>query len=287
MFQKKSLGQNFLKDQSALNKIVEAGKIALGETALEIGPGEGNLTKKLLEAGARVIAIEKDRRLIPILEKKFAPEISNGKLTLIQSDILTVDLSRFAIQDSRFKIVANIPYYITGQILRKFLEGDCQPTRVVLLIQKEVAERIVAKDEKESLLSISVKVYGQPKILGIVKAGAFSPSPKVDSAILVIENISKNNFSNFYDTLETGHNDENTDEQLKDAKKLEENLKDNERKFFQIIKAGFAHKRKKLAGNLKEILDEKTEQVFEKCAIDKKARAENLSVKKWLCLADF
>ncbi|HEY9584492.1 MAG TPA: 16S rRNA (adenine(1518)-N(6)/adenine(1519)-N(6))-dimethyltransferase RsmA [Candidatus Paceibacterota bacterium] len=263
---KKSLGQNFLKNKGILGKIVSAGKIAPGETVLEIGPGEGYLTSELLETGAKVIAIEKDNRLIPILEQKFASEIANGKLILIHDDILDFSPFSYQLLTTNYKLIANIPYYITGEILRKALSEWPQPSTIVLLVQKEVARRIVASPHsaqgsagqgKESLLSISVKIYGQPKIIDIVKAGSFNPAPKVDSAIIAIENISKNNLS-----------------------------KISEGRFFEILKAGFAHKRKIISANLKPVFGEKTLEKLKSCSIEKDARAENLTLDKWICLSN-
>jgi 16S rRNA (adenine1518-N6/adenine1519-N6)-dimethyltransferase len=225
---KKSLGQNFLKDKNILDKIVEAGEISQGELILEIGPGDGGLTEQILKKECRVVAIEKDDRLIPILKEKFAEQISSKKLVLIHKDILKFKPEDSGLTESNFKIIANIPYYITGEIMRKALSEWPKAKNVVLLVQKEVAKRIIASDQKESLLSISVKVFGEPKLIGIVKAGSFSPAPKVDSAILKIENITNKNFTNI----------------------------DQER-FFLIVKTGFAHKRKMISGNLKEIFKEK------------------------------
>lgn len=239
-----------------LKKIVDAAKISPGETILEIGPGEGNLTKALLECGASVITVEKDNRLIPILQQKFSGEIRNGKLILIHSDILNFSPSSYKLQATSYKLVANIPYYITGEITRKALSEWPQPSLIVMLVQKEVAERIVARDGKESLLSVSVKIFGDPKIAGIVKAGAFVPAPKVDSAIISIENISKNKIAGI-----------------------------NENKFFEILKSGFAHKRKIIAGNLKPIFDSSAENILTTCNIPKNSRAENLTLKNWLCLS--
>lgn len=195
---KKSLGQNFLKSEIALKKIVEAGEIKsdlpaqAGDVILEIGPGKGALTKKLLEKAGLVIAVEKDYELFGFLKMKFEKEIADKKLILINEDILEFDCVR---QDlTQYKIIANIPYNITGAILKKFLTEKNQPTLMVLMVQHEVAKRIMASDKKESLLSISVKAYGEPKMIMKVPARYFSPAPKVDSAIILIKNISRKNF---------------------------------------------------------------------------------------------
>ncbi|MEK7113685.1 MAG: 16S rRNA (adenine(1518)-N(6)/adenine(1519)-N(6))-dimethyltransferase RsmA, partial [Patescibacteria group bacterium] len=188
---KKSLGQNFLKSISALNKIVAAGELFPRDMVLEIGPGKGALTEKLLEKAGQVIAIEKDKVLFEFLSEKFKEEIKNKKLILREDDILEFDASQF----KKFKIIANIPYNITGAILKKFLTAENQPEMMVLMVQNEVAKRIVARDGRESLLSISVKAYGEPKIIEKVPARYFSPAPKVDSAVIAIKNISRKVFT--------------------------------------------------------------------------------------------
>ncbi|HEU0085688.1 MAG TPA: 16S rRNA (adenine(1518)-N(6)/adenine(1519)-N(6))-dimethyltransferase RsmA, partial [Candidatus Paceibacterota bacterium] len=224
---KKSLGQNFLKSKPALSKIVEAGEIMPSDTILEIGPGKGALTEKLLERAGKVIAIEKDRDLVVFLREKFAQEISTGKLDLREADILDYQpVDNMQGDPLHVKIIANIPYNITGAIFKKFLTSHVQPERMVLLVQHEVAQRIVARDGKESILSISVKAYGSPKMIMKVPARFFSPSPKVDSAVLLVKDISRKFFT-------------------------ENNLDEN--RFWEIVKKGFAHKRKKLSGNLKEL----------------------------------
>jgi 16S rRNA (adenine1518-N6/adenine1519-N6)-dimethyltransferase len=257
MLKKKSLGQHFLKDRNALRKIADSAEINRGDLVLEIGPGEGSLTEILLKHGAFVTSVEKDNRLIPLLDEKFQREMAEDRFILINKDILDFDPASANLTADNYKLVANIPYYITGEILRNALSKWPQPKKIVLLVQKEVAERVVARNGKESILSISVKVYGKPKIAGIVKAGAFSPAPKVDSAILVIDEISKNCFKN-----------------------------GGEDKFFQIVKAGFAHKRKMIYGNLKGLFQEKTADFLNRCEIDPKARPEDIALEKWLCLAE-
>ena len=191
---KKSLGQNFLKSKKALFAMIEAGKVSAGDIVLEIGPGQGALTEKLLETGADVIAIEKDDRLIAILEEKFAEAIQDGALRLVHADVLEEDIAALGLKNNKYKLIANIPYYITGQIFRKFLSGNIQPSKLVMMVQKEIADRIIARDGKESLLSLSVKAYGTPKKIMKVEKENFSPQPKVDSAILLVDNISKDFF---------------------------------------------------------------------------------------------
>ncbi len=251
IFAKKSLGQNWLVSQSALSKIVEAAEIKRGERVLEIGPGKGALTEKLLLAGAEVTAIEKDRRLTLPLQEKFEREIKNGQLTLLEADALKLPESLLA-DLAPYKLIANIPYYITGEIIRNFLESDFQPAKAVIMVQKEVAQRIVTSDGKQSILSISVKAYGAPRLVCTVPRGAFRPVPNVDSAILVISDISKNFFTNI-----------------------------TEKDFFTIVKKGFAQKRKLLKSNL----DISTEKLIE-CGLEEKARAEDLTLGEWQTLAE-
>ncbi|MES3005666.1 MAG: rRNA adenine dimethyltransferase family protein, partial [Patescibacteria group bacterium] len=192
IFAKKSLGQNFLRSTKALRQIVEAAHLSEGEIVVEIGPGEGVLTAELLGAKAKVLAIEKDDRLIPILSERFKVEINNGSLKLIPGDALNLEsiLEENALKQGGFKIVANIPYYITGALLPLILGGKIQPSLTVVLVQKEVAIRVLARNHKESILSMSIKAYGKPRIVDYVPAGAFVPAPNVDSAILCVENIS-------------------------------------------------------------------------------------------------
>jgi len=240
---KKSLGQNFLKSQKALTAMVTAGEVQAGDTVIEIGPGKGALTKVLLETGATVIAFEKDHRLIELLTEQFAEYILQNKFFLYEKDILDVEITEYV--STPYKLIANIPYYITGEITRRFLTHTHKPQCIVLLVQKEVANRIV--DTKESILSLSVKVFGTPKKVMIVKKEYFRPAPKVDSTIIKIFNI---------------HTPFKT--------------KEEELNFFALIKKAFSQKRKKLNTTLKEFKDQikNWEQVKEK-------RPEQLGVEDW------
>ncbi|MDP3763916.1 MAG: 16S rRNA (adenine(1518)-N(6)/adenine(1519)-N(6))-dimethyltransferase RsmA [bacterium] len=271
---KKSLGQHFLKSERALSVIVEISNLKVGDTILEIGPGTGSLTEKLLVAGAKVMAVEKDDELFELLKRKFEKEISSGQLILIHDDILKFDL--FKLEATRplrlakrvgrgtYKLIANIPYNITGAILKKFLGANYQPEKIVLLVQKEVARRIVAtpltpsvNGGKESVLSISVKAYGTPKYVETVKAGSFAPMPKVDSAIIAIENISKNFFTTF-----------------------------SEKDFFEVVRAGFKSKRKKLSSNLSVIFEKSVVlRVFKSLNLNDNLRAEDVSIETWKKIA--
>ena len=258
MYAKKSLGQHFLTSTGAVDAIIDAADIVGDDIVLEIGPGKGVLTEKLVFFAGKVIAVEKDRDLIPVLEEKFKKEIKKGRFELLERDVLEFDPSVLEFYDSKYKLVANIPYYITGQLIRKFLEAKFQPERMVLMLQKEVAERIVAKDGKESVLSISVKAYGTPHYIQTVKAGSFFPIPNVDSAILLIDNISKDFFE---DTV-------------------------SEEDFFKMLKSGFKSKRKKLSSNLTEVADkEKIKEIFEQRGISDNIRAEDIPYLEWKELA--
>lgn len=262
---KKSLGQNFLKSKHALRVIVETADIAVTDTILEIGPGKGALTAALLEQAARVIAVEKDDELIPFLKDVFAAEIEEGRLVLIHGDIMETNIDALGLPQE-YKLVANIPYYITGALIRMFLEATHQPSRMVLMLQKEVARRIVASDGKESLLSLSVKAYGIPKYIETVKAMFFSPRPNVDSAILLIKDISKQFFKSAAEHTAAPQSAEKT--------------------FFTLIKAGFAHKRKLLARNLEsDFKKENIAAAFSACDISPNARPEDLTLAQWGNLA--
>ncbi len=260
---KKSLGQNFLKSGKALGDIVRAGEVSADDVVLEIGPGKGALTEKLLENGAKVLAVEKDRDLIPFLSEKFASYIDSGKLQLIEADILDFNPISYKLEAKSYKLVGNIPYYITGAIIRKFLESDFQPLLAVFLVQKEVAERIVARpgrsgDKKESILSLSVKAYGEPKLVAKVPKRYFTPEPKVDSAVLLINNISKKNFRNL-----------------------------TEEDFFFVVKSAFGQKRKTMLKNLSGAGISKENLVFtaENMNLDPKIRAEDLTIDQFLALS--
>lgn len=253
MLAKKSLGQNFLMHRQTAERIVGAALLPEAAKVLEIGPGTGMLTRELLNAGMRVIAVEADYALIPELESTFAKEVGEGTLTLESADIRSFDTTTIT---GAYHLVANIPYYITGEIIRQFLTAPNQPTSMTLLVQKEVATRI-AREKKESLLSLSVKVYGTPNYCFTVPRGAFKPAPNVDSAVLRIGNISRTGFT---DAAE-------------------------EERFFEVIRAGFAHKRKRLAKNLEEKFSkEAVAAAFGVAALDTNVRAEDISLDTWKLL---
>jgi len=245
------LGQHFLTGTWAARKLVEAARITRDDTVLEIGPGRGALTKELLKAAGRVVAIEKDGRLAAELHRTFATQIRNGTLTVVEGDVRDLDLRETELGE--YILAANIPYYITGEIIRQFLTADEQPKTMALLVQKEVAQRILARDKKESILSISVKAYGEPSIAAVVGRGNFSPPPSVDSAILIVRNISKRFFKG-----------------------------SDERSFFDAVRAGFSSKRKFLAGNLaKKFGRERALSALASAGAPEHVRAENVSPEQW------
>lgn len=247
---KKSLGQHFLRSPHYLKLIAECARITPGEVVLEIGPGEGALTEELLARGARVIAVEKDRRFISQLKEKF----KNKKFEVHEADILQCKISNLF--KSPYKLVGNIPYYITGALFKKFLSETSLPSLIVFLVQKEVGERI-AKSKKESILSLSIKAYGVPRYVKTIPRGAFSPPPSVDSALLVVESVSRKNFKN----------------------------KKHEQRFFELVRAGFAHKRKLLSSNLKNLLGKNHSSILQNVRIPTNARAEDVELEQWLALA--
>lgn len=257
---KKSLGQHFLTSPVVPAWMCDAAELVPGDLVLEIGPGTGVLTNEILKRGATVLALEADPRAIEILQETFADAIAAGKLVLQHVDVRTLDLHALPlISHHNFKVVANIPYYLSGLLFRMFLESDVQPTDLVYLVQKEVAKRIVMdifRGEKESLLSLSVKVYGTPKYVKTVSRGHFTPPPKVDSGIIAIRNISKNNFIDVDEAL-----------------------------FFNTLHLGFGQKRKQLLGNLSKQYDrELLTHIFSTLDIPVSTRAEDVPLSQWLTL---
>ncbi|MEZ4103890.1 MAG: 16S rRNA (adenine(1518)-N(6)/adenine(1519)-N(6))-dimethyltransferase RsmA [Candidatus Paceibacterota bacterium] len=253
---KKSLGQNFLTSDIVPNWMCEAAKLEENDTILEIGPGTGMLTKSILQKSSKVLAVETDKRAVEKLKETFSQEIRVGKLTIIEADIKNISLKDLGLRKHKFKVVANIPYYLSGFLLRFLLENDQQPKSVTFLIQKELAERI-ARSKKESILSLSVKVFGEPRYIKTVTKGHFKPQPKVDSAILQIDNINNNNFTE------------------------EISIKN----FFKILHLGLGNKRKQLLSNLsKKYSRSNLEATFSELSINNKIRGEDLPLQQWLIL---
>ena len=257
---KKSLGQNFLFDPVILDRIVAAGEVTATDVVLEIGPGAGSLTRCLAETAKQVIAVELDDRLIPILQYTLADHPSaavvHGDILASSLETLILPNQKSEIKNQKFKVVANIPYYLTSAIIRHLLESKIKPSLIVLTVQREVAERLCAKPPEMSVLAVSVQVYGEPRIVGVIPASAFYPKPDVDSAIVRIDLFSDSPFAD----------SDATDQ------------------FFSIVKAGFSQKRKKLKNALASGLKMKMEEVEEmlnKAGIDSNRRAETLSVEEW------
>ncbi len=257
---KKSLGQHFLTSAVVPGWMCDAADVQKDDLVLEIGPGTGVLTKELLSRGATVIALEADTRAIAVLQDTFADALTQKQLILLHRDVRTLartDLPQIA--ERNFKVVANIPYYLSGLLFRTFLELDTQPTDLVYLVQKEVAKRAcsnISRGEKESLLSLSVQAYGNPTYVKTVSRGHFTPPPKVDSGIIAIRNINRHNFKTVDETL-----------------------------FFNVLHLGFGQKRKQLLGNLaKQYPREALIHMFSTAAIPVSARAEDVPLEKWLTL---
>jgi len=252
----KGLGQNFLQDPIALEKIVAAAEIRPTDTVLEIGPGLGSLTRYLAASAREVVAVELDQHLLPPLKSVLAPY---QNVRLIHGDILELSPDDL-IQEQDYVVAANIPYYITSAVIRHLLESRQKPRRIVLTIQKEVAKRICEKPGNMSLMALSVQVYGKPHIEAHIPADAFFPSPNVDSSVLVID---------IYPTPLVPHEYLET--------------------FFRLIKAGFSQKRKTLRNSLSAglaIPPPSAAELLEGANIDPQRRAETLSIDEWERLAE-
>lgn len=247
----KTLGQNFLLDEIALQQVAEAGEVTPQDVVLEVGAGLGSLTRHLATLAGQVVAVEIDASLLPAL-RQVVGRFSN--VTVIQGDILSLDLARLVSQPD-YLVVANIPYNITSALIRHLLEADKPPKRLVLTVQQEVARRICATPGDMSLLALSVQVYGQPEIIAPIPAGAFYPPPRVDSAIVRIQRYPQPLIPR--DELDT---------------------------FFRLIKAGFSQKRKTmrnaLAGGLR-MPPATIVGLLESVSINPMRRAETLSLPEW------
>lgn len=250
---KKSLGQNFLFDENVLARIVAAADLTEQDAVLEIGPGLGALTRVLLETAVSVTAVELDNRFIPILLRQLQ---DYDNLNLVHGDILQQNPADWF--DEPYKVVANVPYYITGAILRHLLSASVKPSIMVMTVQKEVAERVTAVPPHMSLLAVSVQYYGQVQIVDSIKAGAFWPRPDVDSAVIRIDLGTRNQI-----------NGDNTD------------------LFFKVVRAGFSQKRKQLQKNLRQLgySRELMTEALERAEVNGRRRAETLTINEWRQLA--
>jgi len=260
---RKDLGQNFLVDPVALARIVDAAELSPDDIVLEIGPGPGGLTERLLEQAGRVVAVELDTNMVALLRQQLG---ANPRLRIVVGDILKQDpgelLALSVPADNaphpKYKVVANLPYYITSAVIRHLTEAPLRPACAVLTVQREVAARIVAKPGQMSLLAVSVQLYGEPRIVARVPAGAFYPRPKVDSAVVRIQ---------FYPDLplsggEIAH-------------------------FFRVVRAGFGQRRKQIHNALAAGLalpDAVVREALEQVGIDPRRRAETLEIGEWVRL---
>ncbi len=244
---KKDLGQHFLIDEKALDLIVESANLTKLDRVIEVGPGMGILTRELCKKAGTVIAVELDTTMLTVVKTAC---IKYNNLTVENHDILKFETSTLG----QYKVVSNLPYYITSPTIRKFLEVDNKPEELVLLVQREVAERISAKPSRMSILSVSVQFYGSPEIIGIVPRTSFYPAPRVDSAIIKIKVYKEPLF------------------------KVETKL------FFRIVKSGFGEKRKQLINSLSggmKISRDEAERWLTQAKIDSQMRAEALSMTDW------
>lgn len=257
----KQLGQNFLIDVEVLNKITEAAEIGTSDNIIEIGPGLGQLTSIIAQKAKFVIAIELDTRFIPILKKELS---SCSNIKILHEDFLQTNLLQLLeqekIEKENYLVVANIPYYITSPLIRKLLESETPPKRLVLTLQKEIAKRITAAPGKMSLLALSVQIYGKPKILFTLPSNAFYPEPNVDSAVIVINR--------------------HTGPRIPS---------DQIPMFFRLAKAGFSQKRKQLRNALSAGMQwspQYGEKILSSAGIDPKRRAETVSIEEWQTITE-
>jgi len=245
---KQSLGQNFLFDENILARICAAADISPDDTVLEIGPGLGALTRELAAHSARVIAVELDDRFLPLLEDELS---GLENVQIVHGDILDTDLA--VLLPGAYKVIANVPYYITGAILRHLLSGPHKPAQIVLTVQEEVAQRITAVPPAMSLLAVSVQYYGAVQRVMRIKAGAFWPRPEVDSAVIRIVLAPPG-------TQNSGEDD-----------------------FFRVVRAGFSQRRKQLQKNLRQLghSQEQIGDALRQANIDGRRRAETLTLDEW------
>lgn len=252
---KKALGQNFLHDPQALEKIVNSATLSPDEIIVEVGPGTGTLTTQLAQTGNRVIAVEVDQRLRPILNQQLDP-YPNAEV--VYEDILNVDVAAL-VDHQPYVVVANVPYYITSAILRHFLESRHKPRRMIITMQLEVAERLISQPGDMSVLSVSVQFYGKPSIIAKLKPGVFWPRPEVDSAVISVD---------VYETPPVDIPDE--------------------KRFFRVVRAGFGQKRKQLRNSLSgglAIKGAEADELLAQAEIDPRRRAETLSLEEWARLS--
>ncbi|MBI5879662.1 MAG: ribosomal RNA small subunit methyltransferase A [Chloroflexi bacterium] len=251
---KKSLGQNFLVNPALLERVVQAAGVAAEDTVVEVGPGAGTLTYPLARAARRVVAVELDPQMIDILRETLA---GCPNVELVHADILKLDLDA-VLGEAPYKVVANLPYYITSAVIRKFLDRPRPPERLVLMVQHEVARRILAAPGEMSLLAVSVQFYAAPSQVLKLPAGAFYPAPQVDSAVIRLD-------------------------------VRAERLAVDVGTFFRVAHAGFGQKRKTLRNSLAAGLDispADSEALLARAGIDPQRRAQTLSIEEWVRLTN-
>ena len=254
---RKSLGQHFLVDASVLQTIIEAAELSSADTVIEVGPGLGILTAELVKRAGNVVAVELDTKLASLLKRRLA---SLANLRVINADVLKLSPSELLEEKSHYKVVANIPYYITSPVLRHFVEASPKPSLMVVMVQKEVGEAIVAGTGKMSLLAVSLQVYSKPRIISHVPAQCFYPQPKVDSVIVRFDLLSE-------PAVKVADMDG----------------------FFDLVRAGFSLPRKQLHNSLAHSLGMEPSEItlsLEAANIDSKRRAETLSLEEWVMLYD-
>lgn len=248
----KKYGQNFLVNPEPIEKMIEASEIKSDDTVVEVGPGFGVLTLALVEKAKKVLSFEIEKKIEPYWNEELK---KYNNLEIVWGNVLQVPSSKFPVNN--YKVVANLPYQITSQILRTFLEMENKPEVMVLMVQKEVAERICAPAGDMSVLSVSVQYYGEPEIVAYVPRSSFWPVPAVDSAVIRVR-----------------------------IKKDEARIKNEADLFFKIVKAGFSSRRKMLIKNLSSVADkDKIRSVFKELGIDEKVRAQELSVEQWQAIS--
>lgn len=244
----KSLGQHWLKDREVLAHIADSARLTKEDTVLEIGPGLGTLTSELLRRAGKVVAVEFDSELA----RKLPDQFPGKNLEVVTSDILSFDLETLP---KNYSVVANVPYYITSKIIQLLMTADNKPRIAVLLVQKEVAERLAAKPGQMSILAVSAQLFADVRLGDMVPAKFFTPPPKVDSQVVILETRKED----FLDDV-------------------------NEKDFFRVVKAGFSSKRKKLRSSLSgglAIPKSDTENLLIRARIDPDMRAEALSLEDW------
>lgn len=246
----KKLGQNFLTDRGIVKKIVSAACLDPENSVLEIGPGIGTLTQEMAKKAKRVIAIEKDSKMVKVLKETLK---DSQNIEIIPGDILKIENSKLKIEN--FKVVANLPFYLTAPVIRKFLESKNKPEKMILVVQKEVGQRICAKPPNMSILAVSIQFYAETKIISFVPKISFWPQPKVNGAIIKI---------------------------IPKELSIEPVFVDL---FFKIVRAGFSHPRKQLINNLSQTLNKGKQEIKDwllKNQINPILRAEGLTLENWI-----